>query len=141
MEISMGSDFKVKSCATLTEKIATYVGGVVENPYQGTDKKVLFICSMGLLRSATGARLYAKRYNTRAAGTLDIALIPLNDTLIAWADLIVFVNRENYHSAVFKYGEENIDYKCKVLNISDEYEHMHPELIKQFAEQFEPLPN
>lgn len=123
---------------TLTEKIRLFNGGVVENPYQGTDKKVLFVCSAGILRSGTAARIYAKKYNTRCAGTLSIALIPLTPTLLAWASEIVFVNRENYDSAVLQFGAENIDYKCKVLNIPDQYEHMHPELIKEFKKQYEP---
>ena len=40
-----------------------------DNPYQGSDTKVLFVCSAGILRSATAARIYAKKYNTRAAGS------------------------------------------------------------------------
>lgn len=62
---------------TLTEKILRNESGVVHNPYQGKDKKVLFVCSAGILRSATAARIYGRKYNTRCAGTgLDYALIP-----------------------------------------------------------------
>ena len=56
------------------------------NPYQGKDKRVLFVCSAGLLRSATAARIYASKYNTRAAGSANYALVPVSDELIAWAD-------------------------------------------------------
>lgn len=130
---------------TLTEIIRSQWGGVVFNPYQGTDKKVLFVCSAGILRSATGARLYAHKYNTRAAGTYDIALIKVNHNLLAWADQIVFVNKENYDMVCNDLSGEDLLYevqeKSVVLNIPDNYEHMHPELIKAFKEQFEDFTN
>lgn len=108
----------------------------LRNPYQGTDKRVVFVCSAGLLRSATAARIYAHKYNTRAAGSMPYALIPLSDDLIAWADEIVFVNKENYD-----YVAEHVNFEDKkvvVLDIPDAYEHMHPELIQHFEKQYEP---
>jgi len=123
---------------TLSDKIRACRDGVVNNPYQGTDKRVLFVCSMGILRSATGARLYAKRYNTRCCGTWDEALIKLTPELIAWAQEIVFVNKENYDTACYKYSEEVFkETSTKVLSIPDAYPHMHPKLIKAFTEQYE----
>ena len=109
------------------------------NPYQGGDKKVLFVCSAGLLRSATAARIYAGKYNTRAAGSASYALIPLSDNLVAWADEIVFVNSHNYFEACKNYNFEEIQgtKKIRILGIPDDYEHMHPELIKHFKEQYE----
>ena len=128
----------------LSEKIRNCREGVVNNPYQGDDKRVLFVCSMGILRSATGARLYANRYNTRAAGTWADALIPLTDQLMAWAQEIVFVNKHNYEQVKDWYNEKHSsfddDFNIKVLNIPDAYPHMHPKLVQAFAEQYEPLP-
>jgi rhodanese-related sulfurtransferase len=46
---------------TLSEKIRDCRDGVVKNPFQGTDKKVVFVCSMGILRSATAARIYGHK--------------------------------------------------------------------------------
>lgn len=128
---------------TFSDDIRRMRNGVVRNPYQGTDKKVVFVCSMGILRSATGARLYAHKYNTRTAGTYADALIPLTPILVAWTDELIFVNRENYNSFLKKVDvdvyESDIAHKVKVLDIPDQYEHMHPELIKAFNEQYEPL--
>lgn len=124
---------------TLSEQIRQCRNGVVANPYQGTDKKVLFVCSMGILRSATAARIYAHKYNTRCAGSWGDALIPLTPILLAWANEIVFVNVENYHNAVSEFGEEVFkETPTKVLDIPDKYPHMHQELIKAFEEQYEP---
>jgi predicted protein tyrosine phosphatase len=112
--------------------------GVVSNPYQGKDKKVLFVCSMGILRSATGARIYANKYNTRCCGSWGDALIPLTPLLIAWADEIVFVNKANYKNAVDEFGQEVFqEVATKVLNIPDCHPHMDIELVKAFDQQYE----
>lgn len=128
---------------TLSQKIRDCRDGVVRNPYQGNDKKVLFVCSMGILRSATAARLYAPKYNTRSAGSWTDALIPLTDTLMAWADEIVFVNKSNYDMVKDFYAKEDVDidkeFTIKVLDIPDAYPHMHPELVKAFNEQYEQI--
>ena len=128
---------------TFSDDIRKCRDGVVRNPYQGTDKKVLFVCSMGILRSATAARIYGRKYNTRSAGSWDDALIPITPILMAWANEIVFVNNENYKSVRNRLNDEHInfdkEFNVKVLNIPDKYPHMHPELIKAFEEQYEPL--
>jgi predicted protein tyrosine phosphatase len=131
---------------SFSEQIRECREGVVDNPYQGQDKKVLFVCSMGILRSATGARLYAHKYNTRAAGTWSDALIPLSPVLMAWANEIVFVNKHNYEMVRDEYdndggqpGDFDKAFTFKVLNIPDSYPHMHPDLIKAFKDQYEPI--
>jgi predicted protein tyrosine phosphatase len=115
-----------------------------DNPYQGKDKRVLFVCSAGLLRSATGARLYAPKYNTRACGTEQYALIPLSVNLCLWAHEIVFVNKEN-HRAFLNFllrldlPEDSFSEKVRVLDIPDQFRHMHPRLIELFKEQYESI--
>ena len=112
-----------------------------DNRYQGPDKRLLFVCSAGLLRSATGANLFAKKgFNTRNCGTHEYALIPLSANLIAWAHEIIFVNKENYDHALQTFEGEDWELtlrdKAKILNIPDNYEYNNPELIKQFEEQY-----
>jgi predicted protein tyrosine phosphatase len=111
------------------------------NPYQGSDFKALFVCSAGLLRSPTGANLFAKRgWNTRSCGTEDFALIRLSKNLIAWADKIYFVNKENYNSALFTFRQhedalETMKRKAVVLSIEDSFPYNNPELIRQLEEK------
>lgn len=131
---------------TLSDKIRNARYGAVKNPFQGKDKKVLFVCSMGILRSATGARLYAQKYNTRSAGTYSEALIPVTEMLLMWADQIVFVNQHNFDHLIneLEKGDDEpliheVKSKSVVLDIPDQYEHMHPELVKAFEEQFESI--
>jgi len=125
---------------TLSDAIRHCKAGAASNPYQGDDKKVLFVCSMGILRSATAARLYSRKYNTRSAGTYGDALIPLTPMLLAWANEIVFVNKGNYMAAIMEFGEDIFkETPTKVLDIPDQFPHMHPDLIKAFEEQYEKL--
>ena len=108
--------------------------------YQGTDKKVLFVCSAGLLRSATAARIYGRKYNTRCAGTgMEYALIKLDMTLMDWADEIVFVHPWNYDQAGFYFDLIPYKDKIKILNIPDIYEHMDAALINELEQQYEVL--
>ena len=63
-----------------------------KNPYQGDAKKVLCVCSAGLLRSPTAAVVLSQEpfnYNTRAAGLREYALVQVDEVLLHWADEIV----------------------------------------------------
>jgi protein-tyrosine-phosphatase len=91
---------------TYSHAIRAYRGGVFKNPYQGNDKKVVFVCSMGILRSATGARIYAHKYNTRTAGSWADALVPLTENLILWADELVFVNKDNFNQIQKRFEDD-----------------------------------
>ena len=106
----------------------------IHNSAQGKTKRVLCVCSAGILRSPTLAgHLYEKyKYNTRACGTSkEYALIPITEALITWADLILFVNKENYlqldREELDLISERGTDVKC--LNIEDDYMWNSPELI------------
>lgn len=114
-----------------------------DNPYQGNRKRILFVCSAGLLRSPTGAHVGSTRgYNTRAAGSAQrYALIPITANLIEWAQKIVFVNRENYLHVLETFKstgyEEDILRKGAVLDIPDKYPAFDPVLIKYFNDWFD----
>lgn len=110
------------------------------NPYQGDYPRVLFVCSAGLLRSATGATVGSTLgLNTRNCGSEYYALIPISANLIAWAQKIYFVNPYNYMTTVTKFCDdialcEMIEDKSTVLDIEDRFDYMHPELVKIFTE-------
>ena len=115
------------------------------NPYQGTFKRLLFVCSAGLLRSPTGAAMYARRgFNTRSCGSNQAyALINLSVNLILWADKIIFVNAEDFKQAITTF--EPVDYdgdikeKAIVLDIPDNFEYGNEFLIKHFERQLDPV--
>ena len=123
----------------------------VTNPYQGSEKRVLCLCSAGLLRSATAATVLQNKYhyNTRNAGVADYALIPVSTALLEWADEIICVEHEvdvqlmNDIRLLVNQGlwvEEDIDEirrKTVTLNIPDRYERMNPALQRIILEQYE----
>lgn len=117
------------------------------NPYQGMFPRWLFVCSVGLLRSPTGATLANQRgINARSCGSnFNYALVPCSANLVNWADKIVFVNSENLEQLEDNFLDhpyllEQLENKKVVLNIPDNYEYMDPKLQHIFnAQLFEPL--
>ena len=122
----------------------------VTNPYQGPEKRVLCLCSAGLLRSATLATVLQNKYNynVRNAGVSDYALIPVSTALLEWADEIICVEQEvdvqlmNDIRLLVNQGlwvEEDIDEirrKTITLNIPDIFERMNPTLQHICIEQY-----
>lgn len=109
----------------------------VHNRYQGAYKKVLFVCSAGLLRSATAAHVFSAEpynFNTRTAGVaLEYALNPVNEAMFEWADHVFLMEQEHYDTLEHSFGSEFMDdYKAKmtVLDIPDHFEYRNPKLIK-----------
>ncbi len=106
----------------------------VRNPHQGKNKKVLCVCSAGLLRSPTLAWILSNEpfnYNTRAVGVAsDYALIVLDEVQIQWADAVVFVDDDNYRVARYDFKELLDNMECHVLKIPDVYEFRHPKLVE-----------
>lgn len=130
------------SLVTKTEEIFS-LSAPYNNPYQGTDPKMLFVCSAGLLRSATAANYFARKgWNTRGCGSSDYALIPLSVNLIYWADKIYFMGKENYTQALatFKGQTDTLSLlkaKAIVLDIPDNYNYNNKKLIDMLREQIE----
>lgn len=113
-----------------------------KNPFQGNTKKVLCVCSAGLLRSPTAAVVLSQRpynYNTRAAGLNEyFALVIVDEVLLDWADEIVCMTKEqkielNNMLKQFKLGNKPI--KC--LNIQDSYGYRDKKLIKLIKSNYE----
>jgi len=111
----------------------------IHNSHQGDTKKVLTVCSAGLLRSATLQNFLIKEYgyNVRNCGTEDsYALIPISEALLHWADEVVFVNESNYENVKYYLEEFNVKDKCYVLDIPDIYGFNDPALIEICREQY-----
>lgn len=113
----------------------------VNNPFQGKAKKVLCLCSAGLLRSPTLANALHLNYdyNTRSAGvSLSYALVPVSEALLAWADEVVCVSQDVYRELEFLLEDTSIDMpNVHVLDIPDEYEWNDERLEKLLLEQYE----
>ena len=112
--------------------------GNAKNEYQTDVKKVLCICSAGLLRSPTTAVVLSQEpynYNTRAAGIVEeYALVPVDAVLIHWADEIVCVEPriETLLRDEFDVNDKNI----VTLDLPDMFEYRNPVLVELIKEQY-----
>lgn len=108
------------------------------NSYQGKTKRVLCVCSAGLLRSPTAAVVLSQEpfnYNTRAAGlTPEFALIPVDRVLLEWADEIVCMS----NSQAIALSRMIEDYKPVIsLDIPDNYGYRDPELMRLIYDRYQ----
>lgn len=119
--------------------------GNATNPYQGDFKRVLCVCSAGLLRSPTLAWVLGQdpyNYNTRAVGwNQDFALIPVDEAHIKWADQIVFVEPSVERGFLSLLDDAQKDRlvaskELVTLNIPDNYEFRDPKLVEIIREQY-----
>jgi predicted protein tyrosine phosphatase len=114
---------------------------VCKNPYQGRYKRVLAICSAGLLRSPTTALVLSQppfSYNTRSAGIDSYALIPVDKVLLHWADEIVCVEQsitDKLRDRPGVLGDE-IESKIVTLDIPDQYPYRSDVLQLIIKEQY-----
>lgn len=113
----------------------------VSNPYQGKAKKVLCVCSAGLLRSPTLAYLLSQdpwNYNTRAVGTdVGHALIPVELIHLVWADLIICMNgeQERFLKEMKKSSKWKVRAKIMCINVPDAFGYRESSLIDLLKER------
>ena len=113
----------------------------VNNPYQGSARRVLCVCSAGLLRSPTTAVVLANEpfnYNTRAAGTSDeFALVPVDQALLTWANEIVCMQLEHFTKITALLNEHNLaNRSVTVLDIPDNFPYRDPVLMKIIKDKY-----
>lgn len=113
----------------------------VTNPHQGKAKKVLCVCSAGLLRSPTAAFVLSNppfNFNTRAAGLdAEYALIYADDVLLSWADQIVCMEASQRDRLTERLEALGIASEVLCLNIPDRFARMDEELQEMIALRYE----
>ena len=120
---------------------------VIENRHQGTRRKVLVVCSAGVLRSPTVAWILSNEpfgFNTRSAGShKQYALIHADEALLRWADEIVFVNEENHLETKITsdcwYDVLDSGTQVHTLNIPDEFDFRDEMLVAIATKQLEDI--
>lgn len=108
----------------------------VHNRFQGDSIKVLTVCSAGLLRSPTIARVLTKDYdnvNCRSVGvSQEYALIPIDEAHIEWADIIICADTEHANeieSTFTQYMTDEIfDKPLVILSLPDMFPFAEPTL-------------
>lgn len=109
------------------------------NPWQGKDKRVLCVCSAGLLRSPTAANVIHKHYghNTRAAGLEgSFALICVDSVLLHWAEEIVCMDSYQEYELMAMLDNLGISRPIKCLHIDDSYGYMDASLVNFILERY-----
>lgn len=102
------------------------------NPAQGSRIRTLCCCSAGLLRSPTTAFVLARDFNrnTRAVGLEpSFALIPVEYTLMYWAQEIVVMTEDHVDTILHLLQAEELMRPVFCLNIPDIYEAYDPALM------------
>lgn len=110
-----------------------------KNPYQGEDLKVLTVCSAGLLRSPTIAYYLTKQYgyNCRAVGIHDYALVPIDEVLVEWADIIVCSDKEKQEYVNEKYPDYLGKKYVLSLDLPDIFRFKQPTLLQLIEERLD----
>ncbi len=102
-------------------------------------KRILFVCTVNLMRSATAYKIYSydMRFEVKSAGTHYSAETVLSKELLDWSDTVVVM--EDRHMNFIRRTYPEI-YKIKnivCLYVPDNYDYMQAELITLLRVNFE----
>jgi predicted protein tyrosine phosphatase len=115
----------------------------VTNPFQGDFKKVLCVCSAGLLRSPTAAWVLSRdpwNFNTRAVGyNEEYALVTLDAVQLAWADEVVVFDHAQKRVVEKLLDEYGWKRPVHNLNVPDEFNYREEALVNHLTEKFTEL--
>ena len=94
--------------------------------------RILFVCSQNKLRSPTAEQVFAGHPGVEctSAGTNNDAESPLTAELVEWAEVIVVMERQHRTKVSKRFRKELGGKRLVCLDIQDNYEFMHPELIE-----------
>ena len=106
-------------------------------------KRVLCVCSAGLLRSPTAAVVLSQEpwnFNTRAAGLApEFALIPVDQVLLEWSDEVVCMTRDQAYAVTDMLHLLQLKTPVVCLNIPDNFSYRDPALMELIASSYRKL--
>ena len=94
-------------------------------------KTILFICSQNRLRSPTAEQVFADYpgIEVSSAGTNHDAENPLSGELVAWADVIVVMEKQHRAKLQQRFRSSLRGQRIICLDIPDDYAFMDPALV------------
>jgi len=116
--------------------------GNTQNRYQNFQKykRVVCVCSAGLLRSPTAAVVLSQEpwnFNTRAVGLVpEFALVPLDQVLLEWADEFVVMTSDQELDVSCRLEKLHLETPVVCLNIPDNFGYRDPELVRMISERY-----
>lgn len=105
----------------------------------GRKSRILFVCTVNRMRSATAYALYKDdpRFEVDSAGTDRSAAVPLEERHLEWADAVVVMEKYHRNAIRTKFPAWYDRKPIVCLYIPDVYDFMQPELIALLREKFE----
>jgi predicted protein tyrosine phosphatase len=93
--------------------------------------RVLFLCSQNRLRSPTAERLFSTwpGVEVESAGLNHDATVPVDAELLAWADLVVVMERAHRNRLSRRFRSSLGGKRIVCLDIPDDFEYMEPALV------------
>jgi predicted protein tyrosine phosphatase len=93
---------------------------------------ILFLCGKNRLRSPTAEQLFADRagVETASAGVSHDADEPVTPELLAWADLVVVMERAHRSKLTARHPTALRGKHVVCLDIPDDYDFMDPALVR-----------
>jgi len=116
--------------------------GNCQNRYQKfhTFRRVVCVCSAGLLRSPTAAFVLSQEpfnCNTRAVGLVpEFALVPLDQVLLEWADEFVCMTQDQQEAVQEMVKSISLPTPVICLDIPDNFSYRDPELMRMIVERY-----
>jgi predicted protein tyrosine phosphatase len=113
-----------------------------ENSIMRSDNKklkILFVCTVNRLRSATAHKIYEKypRFEVKSAGTGPRAKTVISPDLLNWADSIIVMEKHHRNYIRQRFPDIYKNKKIVCLYIPDEYDYLQKELIFILREKVE----
>lgn len=96
-----------------------------------TKLKLLFVCTVNRMRSATAHKIYEgdDRFEVKSAGTDKSANTVLTEEILNWADSIVVMEKHHRNHIRKHFPEIYKNKRIVCLYIPDDYDYMQTELI------------
>ena len=96
---------------------------------------MLFVCSRNQLRSPTAEQVFSKwaGIEVASAGLDPKCGAPVTPELLAWADVILVMERHHRNKLLKQFRANIKNQKIVVLGVTDDFEYMAPRLVRLFA--------
>ena len=104
-------------------------------------RKVLFLCHLNRVRSATAERLFCKRpdLDVRSAGVSSDAMVRVNARMLDWADVIITMDESQRLALEQMFPRHAALSRLVCLQIPDDYTFLQPELVALLEARVAPL--
>jgi predicted protein tyrosine phosphatase len=104
-----------------------------------TKKKLLFVCTVNRMRSATAHKVYETdaRFEVKSAGTDKSASTVLTEELLNWAESVVVMEKHHRNHIRKHFPDIYINKRIVCLYIPDDYDYMQTELISILKDKLE----